>query len=176
MEEQPVWYVMRFLYNRRSNTRERLASAGIEAFMPMRWEIRNLGGRKVRVHVPVIRSLLFVRSTPSALAPYLEADSYFQHQFRRGGRPGEPLIVPDDQMESFIRAAEHADRPLYFTPGELDIARGTRVRVLGGPFDGVEGVFLKVKGSRAKRLVIDLPDMLAVAVEVTPDLIQVLPE
>lgn len=176
MGEQSAWYVMRFLYNHRSNTRERLATAGIETFIPMRQEIRNVRGRKVRINVPVIRSLLFVRSTPAALAPYLETDNYFQFQYRRGGRRAEPLIVPDDQMEQFVRAVEQAARPLYFTPRELDIARGTRVRVLGGPFDGMEGVFLKVKGARSKRLVIELPDTLAVAVEIAPDLVEVLPE
>ena len=35
---------------------------------------------------------------------------------------------------------------------------------------------MKVKGAKAKRLVIELPNTLAVAVEVNPDLIEILSE
>lgn len=175
MEEQPVWYVMRFLYNHRSGTRERLNKAAIETFVPMRYEIKIRNGKKIRTYVPVIRDLLFVHSTKKVLAPFLEADNYFQYQYRRGGRQAEPLVVPDNQMERFIHAVKMSEQPIYFTPQELNISKGTRIRIHGGPFDGTEGVFMKVKGARAKRLVVELPNTLAVAVEVNPELIEVLP-
>lgn len=175
MEEQPVWYVMRFLYNRKSATRERLDSSHIETFVPMRYEIKNRQGRKIRAYVPVIRDLLFVHSTEKVLAPFVEADSHFQYQYRRGGRQAEPLVVPDEQMRQFISAVKACVRPIYLTPAEVNVRKGTRIRIHGGPFDGIEGILMKVKGARAKRLVIELPDTLAVAVEVNPDLIEVLP-
>ena len=79
-------------------------------------------------------------------------------------------------MEQFIQAVKGAERPIYFTPQELNISRGTKIRIHGGPFDGIEGVFMKVKGARAKRLVIELPGTLAVAVEANPDLIEIISE
>lgn len=33
-EERLVWYVMRFLYNRKSDTRDRLDKASVETFVP----------------------------------------------------------------------------------------------------------------------------------------------
>ncbi len=106
----------------------------------------------------------------------MEADNYFQYRYRRGGRQAEPLIIPDSQMEQFINAVKGSERPIYFTPQELNIDKGTRIRIHGGPFDGIEGIFMKVKGAKAKRLVIELPNTLAVAVEVNPDLIEILSE
>lgn len=45
-EERLVWYVMRFLYNRKSDTRDRLDKASVETFVPMRCEIKNRMVRK----------------------------------------------------------------------------------------------------------------------------------
>ena len=175
MEERPAWYVMRFIYNCRTDTRERLGRADIETFIPMREDIQYRGGKKIRTRVPVIRNMLFVRSTEKILAPFLASDRYFQYQYRRGGRQAEPLVVPDNQMERFIATVKASEKPIYFTPQELNIRKGTRIRIHGGPFDGIEGVFMKIKGARAKRLVVELPGTLAVAVEVNPDLIEILP-
>ena len=87
-----------------------------------------------------------------------------------------PIIVPDIQMQQFISVSRlHNERLIYLTPEEINLAKGTRVRVLGGPFDGVEGVFVKVRGCRSKRVVILMQGILAVVVaEVKPDLIEVI--
>ena len=87
-----------------------------------------------------------------------------------------PIIVPDIQMQQFISVSRlHNERLIYLTPEEINLAKGTRVRVLGGPFDGVEGAFVKVRGCRSKRVVILIQGILAVAVaEVKPDLIEVI--
>lgn len=62
----------------------------------------------------------------------------------------------------------------YLTPDEVNIARGSRVRILGGPFDGVTGVFQRVKGHRNRRLVVTIPSIGSVTAEVSPDLVQLL--
>lgn len=174
MNESPVWYVMRFLYNRKSGTRERMERAGIETFVPMHYKVRLVNGRKVRSYVPVLGDMIFVRSTRVELAPYLASDSYFQFRYKRGGAQAEPLVVPDKDMDAFMTALRSSERPMYFTPAELNISKGTRIRIHGGPCDGMEGVFMKVKGARARRLVVELPNTIAVAVEINPDLIEVL--
>ena len=44
----------------------------------------------------------------------------------------------------------------------------------GGPFDQVEGYFLKIGRKRGKQLVVIIPDLLAVSAEIAPDYIQVI--
>ena len=51
---------------------------------------------------------------------------------------------------------------------------GKAVRIVGGPLDGYEGRLLKLQGSRIKRMFVELPDQLIVAVEVQPEFIQLL--
>ena len=52
---------------------------------------------------------------------------------------------------------------------------GAEIRVIcDGPLNGFQGRLLKIKGSRKKRLLIELPGLLVAAVEVEPDFIQLL--
>ena len=66
---------------------------------------------------------------------------------------------------------------LYFQPDEIQLHKGAHVRVHGGPFDGVEGILLKVKGHRRRRVVIQIDQVATIAAaEIEPDLIEILPE
>ena len=54
-------------------------------------------------------------------------------------------------------------------------SKGTKVRITGGDFEGQEGVFLKVKGARDRRVVIAIQGVIAVAMAtIHPDLIEVI--
>lgn len=46
------------------------------------------------------------------------------------------------------------------------------IRIIGGLLDGYEGTLITTRGSRVKRLLVELPNLLAVGVEVNPDYIQ----
>jgi hypothetical protein len=49
-----------------------------------------------------------------------------------------------------------------------------RIRIVGGNMDGYEGKLLSVRGSRVKRLLVELSTYLVAAVEVNPEYIQLL--
>ncbi len=176
METGRQWYVMRYLYNHRGDTPQRLDQLGIRSYTPMRIELKRKGGRLQKSEVPVLRDLLFVRATREELHPLLAANSHFQHRYLRGGAPGSVMIVPDEEMESFIQAVRESKNPIYLSPEEVDLTRGTRIRLLDGVFRGHEGVLLKVKGARSKRLIVQIREMLAVAIEVSPEIIEVIQE
>ena len=74
-------------------------------------------------------------------------------------------------MQRFIAVAgTYNDHLLYFQPEELNLSKGTKVRITGGDFEGQEGVFLKVKGA-----VIAIQGIIAVAMAtIHPDLIEVI--
>lgn len=168
------WYVMRTLFGSEMRTQRTLNDDGIRTFLPMCQRIRTIGGRRVRVDEPAIGNMLFVYSDPDSLSPYISSESKFQYTYRRGYRADQPLTVPVWQMEQFISAVTGSYKPLYFLPSELNISAGTRIRIHGGLLDGIEGRYMRVKGCRNRRLVIELPGTLSVAVEVTPDLVEVL--
>ena len=51
---------------------------------------------------------------------------------------------------------------------------GRKIRIIGGLLNGYEGFLLTTRGSKTKRLLVNLQGLLAVGVEVNPDYIQLL--
>ena len=51
---------------------------------------------------------------------------------------------------------------------------GRMIRIEGGPLDGYEGRLLSIRGSRVKRLIVEIPGLLVAAVEVDPVYIRLL--
>lgn len=66
---------------------------------------------------------------------------------------------------------------LFFKPEEINPAKGMPVRIIGGDFEGYEGIFIKVKGARDRRVVICIQGIIAMAMAtISPDLIEVIKE
>lgn len=170
----PQWFVLRFLYRDQPRVRERLEAGRIEIYCPKQLIVTRRRGKQVRVWKPILWDLLFAHATRAELDPYVAAYDNFQYRYKSGGAYREPLTVPEEQMTRFMEAVEGSEKPLYFTPQELQAAKGTRVRLIGGRMDGREGILLKVKGARERRLIVEIPDTLIAAVEVDADLIEVL--
>ena len=58
----------------------------------------------------------------------------------------------------------------YYRPDEITSDMCSRkIRLIGGKLEGYEGYLLSVRGSRSKRLLVELPGLLAAAVEVEPE-------
>ena len=81
-------------------------------------------------------------------------------------------------MRDFIAVTGTYDEHLlFFKPEEINPAKGTRVRIIGGDFAGYEGIFIKVKGARDRRVVICIQGIIAMAMAtISPDLIEVIKE
>lgn len=170
------WYVMRDLTrpNAKHPAYAMLAGEGIRFFTPMTWKIYTSGGRRERRWVPVMHDLLFVYSSRDVIDPIVERVSTFQYRFTRNSHH-EPMVVRTEDMERFIRAVDVSQAPQYFRPDEVTAAMcHRRVRIIGGNLDGYEGSLLTTRGSKKKRLLIELPMLLAAAVEVEPEYIQLL--
>ena len=97
-------------------------------------------------------------------------------QYITDTRSGQKIIISDSEMQRFIAVAgTYNDHLMYFQPDELNLSKGTKVRITGGDFEGQEGVFLKVKGARDRRVVIEIQGVIAVALAtIHPDLIEVI--
>ena len=72
-----------------------------------------------------------------------------------------PQYVPDKQMNDFIKVV----RTMGFKPVDvnIDLRKGDRVRVLTGPFEGVEGIYVRMPNRHEKRVVIKIEGVAAVA-------------
>lgn len=175
-ETQLQWFVMRDL--KRTNAKlpayKMLADAGIEVFTPMQWRLTLKQGKRVRKSVPVMQDLLFVHEQRAMLDPIVRRTPTLQYRFVRNGHC-QPMVVRDADMERFIHAVSRTDSVRYYRPDEIAPEMlGRRIRIVGGPLDGYEGTLLTTRGSKARRLLVDLPDLLTAGIEVNPEYIQLL--
>ncbi|HIZ87883.1 MAG TPA: UpxY family transcription antiterminator [Candidatus Coprenecus pullistercoris] len=171
------WWAMSAPYRRELKAKAVLDKLGIENFIPMRWQaVRKRDGTMSREFLPAIHNLIFVRASKADLQAVKQNLVWLQWLTRPVDGKNVPLTVPDKDMEQFIAVSSTCNEHLiYLRPDELDLRKGTKVRILGGPFNGMEGTFIKIRGARRKRVVIMLKDIIGVAMaEVTPDLLEVL--
>lgn len=176
--EEKVWFAMRATYGRNMEIKKKLDEAGLESFVPMRYVVAlDRRGRKTKKFVPVVRDLIFVYTDQATM--YGLKDQY--ETLRNIYIPSEDgrkrvVIVPDGQMESFMKVTKTlSDGLLFFTPDEVNLSKGVRVRIHGGQFNGLEGTFIKVKGARDKRVVVEVSGVIVVATcSLKCDLVEVL--
>ena len=74
-----------------------------------------------------------------------------------------PIIVPVEQMQQIITVCDTLDEKLeYLSPDEINLEKGTPVKIIGSAFDGVVGTFVKVNNGRKKRVVVLVQGVTAV--------------
>lgn len=176
----PQWYVMR-VYKREKDAEAILNGVhGLKHFIAKSYQVRTYNGVKRKVLAPAIPSIVFVHASRKEIREFKTYCPYLQYCYWRmkdsKSNVEEPLVVPNAQMENFIKIASQYDEDIkYYNPDEISLNKGTRVRVHGGLFDGLEGTLLKLKDKRSKRIVVRLDGVAAIAAsQISPDLIELL--
>lgn len=169
------WFPMRVTYKREMLVKDFLDRIGIECFIPMHYE--PIEGKHPRHQElkPAINNLIFVHSTRAIITemkmtrrelaplryimqPMLGADKYTERPI---------VVVPDKQMEDFIRVASVTDDRVFYMENLDFVGKpGQRVRVVEGEFAGVEGVVKRVK--KNKCVVVQIENVAAVAIAFIP--------
>lgn len=176
IEKKKQWYALRDL--KRSNALLpaflQLRQAGVEVFTPTKWRLVVKGGRKVRREIAVVHDLLFAYESRETLDPVIAKIPTLQYRYKRGGSYCEPIVVPEDEMQRFIDAVNATENPKYYSVEEIPALKcGQRIRIVGGPMSGHEGKLLSVRGSKVKRLLVELPNLMAISIEIQDEYIQI---
>ena len=147
------WFAMSAPYHRELKAQHLLGKASVECFIPMCHKVVVRGSKKCRAWLPAISNLIFVHTTRPIIQQTKRSIPFLQFYTRPEEGRAESLV--------------------YLTGDELrHLDKGTRVRILGGLFDGVEGSFVRMKGYRSKRVVVQVQGLIAVMIEVHPDLVE----
>lgn len=175
-EEKPAWYAMSAPYSRELKAKAALDELHIECYVPMRYELVQKGRLKKRMLVPAIHNLIFVHALRSRINEVKRKIDYLQYRTTVKEGRNVPIEVPLKQMEDFRKVCEsHNEKVKVLLPGSVSLAKGTRVRVTGEEFEGVEGVFVKVAGNRGRSVVVEIPGVATViSATLSPDLIEVI--
>lgn len=173
------WFVMRDL--KRANARRpayvELGEAGFCVFTPLVTRIVEQRGRRERRRVPFIPDLLFVKSDRERLDRVVARTDTLQYRYVAGAPYCTALTVPHADMERFIAAVGTDDNKVeYLAPGEITPQMlGRRAEVIcPGPLNGHECRLVSMRGSRKKRILVEVAGLLAAMVEVSPDYIRLL--
>lgn len=170
--DERQWFAMRTTYCRELQFQEYCRSVGMECFVPMRMvrkKVKTKEGRvrERRVPEPSIHNIAFVLERREVLDELVLSHrlDYLRYYYDKAVH--EPLVIPAGQMRNFIRVASVEDEDTVWLEAREDlIAVGAKVRVVEGPFAGVEGYVKRVKGQQ--RVVIVLADICSIATAYVP--------
>lgn len=159
--EKKVWYAIRVTYNRELKVKADLDARKVPNFVPMQYRREERNGVMVKRLVPSVHNLIFIQMTQTEMTDYKRSTS-LPIRYIMSRETHKPITVPDREMENFIRVAgTYNEELIYLKPDPGDFSQGDRVRIIGGDFEGAEGIFVRVKGDR--RVLINIPGVVAVA-------------
>jgi transcription antitermination factor NusG len=140
------WYAIYTLANHEKRVADEIGARGIERYLPLYRSVRRWKDRRVELERPLFPGYVFAHLPLSDKLKVLQVPSVV----RFVGFNGQPTALPDGEFE-ILRAglAEHARvEPCPF------LTVGRRVRIVAGPFAGLEGILQKRKNSM--RVVVSL--------------------
>lgn len=167
-----IWFPMRVTYSREMKVKGELERLEIENFVPMKYKVADADtDHPHRELVPAVNNLIFVHSTQEVISRLkLSNDVLEPLRYMMDLTIGDdPVImtVSDREMENFMLVASRTDDSVMFLDETSVVGKeGKRVKIMGGAFEGVEGVIRRVK--RCKRVVVELDGIVSVAIAHVP--------
>ena len=135
---QPNWYAVQLAVNQEKQAASRLQQRGIESFLPLYQEVRRRTDRKVVLQLPLFPGYVFVRIALLDRLKVLETPRVV----RLVGFGPIPLAIPESDIETL-----RAGLTIRQAMPHLYLQVGRRVRVVAGPFTGMQGILLRRKSS-----------------------------
>ena len=114
---------------------------GIEAYLPMRKELRHWSDRKKWIEIPIINSYIFV---------HLQMEDYRRVFDSKGvvryvAHKGKAITIPDREIEAMKRTVSSN---LIFNVEASEIRKGQIVTISSGPLKGITGEVVEVQGAK----------------------------
>ena len=134
------WYVLYTKPRHEFKAASQLEEYNLQNYLPTVTTLKQWSDRKKKVTEPIFRSYIFFRGTEKERLDALQLPSIVSTVCFRG----EPAIVPEWQIDNLKKMLE--GNPQIFVCEQ--ITTGTRVKVVSGPFEGVEGIVTYVQNQR----------------------------
>lgn len=164
-KQTPHWYALRATYGREKKAYEHIIKNGGTAFYPTRTSIKIIDGKRKTIEESYLPNILFAYGTEEELKKFARNKEdknisflrYYCRHIHVGNKiVHEPLIVPDDQMESLrIVCKADADDIVVSTDKVEKFQKGQMVRIIDGKFKGVIGMVARYQGQQRVGIVID---------------------
>lgn len=162
------WHAIRVTYGRELKFASQLHNEGYETFIPMHLKRYDKDGKVEEKVVPAVSNLCFVRGDQQSLYQFFKSmGEACPARFIWDKSTRDPIIVPDKAMADFMLVSTvMLDDTIYLNEISSKLREGHNVKVIEGPFKGVEGKVVRIRKSR--RVMVELPGMLAIATTYIP--------
>ena len=159
------WYVFRASYGREDKASDYIVEDGTFVYIAKRYTLKKVNGKQKKVLETLIPNLLFVYTTEDNAYEYIKNTPalsfltyYYNHFEIDDDQKNPPLTVSRKEMENFIVATCNKSEHLKFVDEtQCHFKGGEIVKVIDGPFTGVEGRVARVSGQQ--RVVISLSNV-----------------
>jgi transcription antitermination factor NusG len=161
--EQVSWFALRVRTRFERAVLLSLQHRGYEAYLPLQNHVRHWCDRNKIVGTPLFPGYVFARFDVCNRLPILTIPgmNYI------AGIGKTPVPIPDEEVDS-LKTVLRSGRPAGTCPY---LRTGQSVRIIEGPFAGMEGILLDVRNQR--KLVVSIELLLrSVAVEIYEDAIE----
>lgn len=155
--------------------RDGLRLAGMKSYVPMVYHVRRQRGQQIRKAMPAITGLVFVHTSINEFNAYAERSKETIYLRRwKGAQENAYLTIGNQEMERFIDfTTAFSENITYFTPSEVTLHEGELVEITLGS-KTYEAEIKRVEGKRGKKLVIEIPEVTAAILTLTPDLMKLI--
>ena len=159
--EDSHWYALRTTYGREKKAYDYIISKGGTAFYPTLSTVKLVDGKRKTVEESRIPNLFFAYGTEEEIKSFVYDNvnlHYLRFYYRHFhiGNKIEPLIIPDNQIESLrIICKADADDIIVSTDEVQKFQKGQAVRIVEGKFKGVTGIVARYQGQQRVGIVID---------------------
>nr|WP_059027237.1 UpxY family transcription antiterminator [Gabonibacter massiliensis] len=162
-DDEKYWYAAYTRVNQEMSIKKKLDALNVENYLPLQEVVRQEPEGRKKVRELLVRGLIFLR-TDRRTSFVLLNDYSLNIVYIRDRETRRSLIIPDKQMKDFMFLLDFSDEVIEIVNKEL--RRGDKVRVIKGPFVGLEGELVRVKGH--KRVVVRLEGVVSIATSYIP--------
>ena len=162
-EKELHWFALRTTYGREKKAYEYLTAHGVKAFYPTIKNVKLIDNKRVTVEESRIPNVFFAYGTEEDIKffvydnvnlPYLRF--YYRHAHANNQIVKEPLIVPDNQINSLKIICESDSDEIITSTDEIEkFKEGQKVRIIDGQFKGVVGIVARYHSQQRVGIVID---------------------
>ena len=155
-------YVFRASYGREDKASDYLVDDGTYTYIAKKIVERYIRGKRKRYLQTLIPNLLFAYTTEAKAEEYVNNTPdlsyltyYYNHFELDDEKKNPPLTVSCNEMGKFVKATCNKNKHLLFVePEQCHYKSGELVKVIEGPFKGVEGRVARIAGQQ--RVVVSL--------------------
>jgi transcription antitermination factor NusG len=157
------WYAGKVKYLTEHKIKTFLEENGIEHYIPFHTVMVERNGKKKKEKKPVLPCFVFIRTIRQKLLS-IPNESGYSISYIKNLSTQKIQTIPDKQMQDFMFLLDFSEDTFRITNTHLK--QGNRVRVIKGPFTGIEGELIRIKGH--KRVVVRLEGLFSLVTTYIP--------